>query len=145
MNAQEAPREPEALQKESKHDKFKLRFAKMLLFGTLLMVLSRTTHIRQKFVDGNFTAKNSFRFGCLTLVCLVGCATFLVIKTPRNGDLAENMIKYYPIAAYSMTASALILLLVTFGIFTDLIGALGIVYFIGFWGLVINFIMICPF
>ena len=145
MFGQPHPREPEAFQSGTNRDYALKRFMYITLFVLLIGVLSYQLDIRTRFVDGNFGEKNSLRFFILMATVVVCTGAFLLLKTSRQGELAENMIREWPVAAYTMSAAAVMMVLASFHFITDLLGALGIVYFVAAWGLLLNVILALPF
>lgn len=138
-------REPRAFQGGNPNDFAAQRIMYIAICLILLVLIGKQLHIVDRFVDGNFSQKNSLRFCGLTGSIALGAAVFLLAKTSREGDLAENMIREWPVAAYTMSACVLMMALASFHFFTDLLGALGIVYFLAAWGLVLNVILALPF
>ena len=132
-----------------KHDQsnneFKLRRALWaLMTGTGLILISWQMNIINRFKKGNFTQKNSFRFCIIMMIVLICFASYLLYNT-RKYPIAERssiMTHEFPIAAYSMTASALFVLIGTFILFTDLLEAFGILFYICFWGFFFNILFV---
>jgi hypothetical protein len=137
------PGEPTALQTAQN----RLDLAKRILWivGTAVALYFFETqgHVRQKFVERRFTQRNSVRLFALTFFVFVLIGTYLVCKTdPEHEDRAAQMFNEFPVAAYSMTAAALLMLLSSFQICTGLVGALGVVMFVAIWGFVLNLVFL---
>lgn len=119
-----------------------------LITGAGLFLIGWQMHIVTRFQRRNFIQKNSFRFCVIMffLFIIVACYLLFKTKTPHPGeDRARTMQRDYPIAAYSMTALSLILIVGSFIFFTDILGAFGILYFFCFWGFLINFIFVISY
>lgn len=119
-----------------------------LITGICLFLIGWKMHIGRRFSRGNYLQKNSFRFCVIMLIIFVILATFLVVMTWKHApgeDVARKMQAEYPIAAYTMTAIALFLIVGTFLFFTDLLKAFGILFFFAFWGFFFNIIFVFSF
>ena len=65
-------------------------------------------------------------------------AVYLLLNTTPTGDRAQNMRTEHPYVAYPMTFAFLILIGLSFSIFTTLLAAVGLVFFVAFWGFFFN-------
>lgn len=138
------PGDPQAFAKPNKRDFYSRRLLWALIFGLFIVIVGRSMGIRKRFVEGNFIQKNSLRFFCLMFVSLIGFGAFLLINTSHEGDRSQNMIDEWPVAAFSMSGMMLMMTLASFHFFTDLLGPVGFLYFIAFWGFTLNSVMIIP-
>lgn len=119
-----------------------------LITGSGLFLISWQMHIIRRFKKGNYIEKNSFRFCVIILFLLIIVGAYLAFVTKSTSpdeDRSHVMHRDYPIAAYSLTALALIMIVGSFILFTDILGAFGILFFFCFWGFFFNFIFVLSY
>ena len=119
-----------------------------LVTGVGLFLIGWQMNIVSRFKRRNFIQKNSFRFCVIMFFLFIIVASYLLFVTKKlspGEDRARTMQRDYPIAAYSMTALSLILIVGSFIFFTDILGAFGILFFFCFWGFFINFIFVISY
>jgi hypothetical protein len=114
------------------------------VFGAFLFFVGWTRGIDKVFVARGLATANSFRFFVCSFALLVVLATFLLLTTSKEGDRGENMRAEHPVAAYSMTFSVLVMVFASFLFWVDLLGLLGILFFVAFWGFFFNLVLIIP-
>lgn len=140
--------QPRAFTDEKRKELWLKNIIWCVMTGCGLFLIGWQMKIIQRFKRGNFLEKNSFRFCVIMFFLFIIIAFYLILVTKNIGpgqDRAHIMQRDYPIAAYSMTALALILIVGSFIFSTDLLGALGILFFFCFWGFFINAIFVCAY
>lgn len=136
MKKQSVPRTPAAFGGD--RDKLMMKLLHGLWFAAALTVDAFCLGFNgnyKRFVQEKFYQRNSFRFMVLMIV-LVACLSLFLIFGTKGADkskMAQAMLDQHPVAAYTMTACALLLIVYSFIFSTDLMGVLGILFFAAFW------------
>lgn len=87
-----------------------------------------------RFINEKFYQRNSFRFIVIMLILVMCLATYLILSTDKKEkNKAQQMIDQHPVAAYSMTACALLLIVYSFIFSLELMNIIGVVFFMAFW------------
>ena len=114
----------------------------LLVFGTVLVLVSVFTRLIDRIRDTKLTELNNVRMFLFLLVVFIVMATYLLLNSTPTGDRADNMRTEHPYVAYPMTFVFLILIGLTFSIFTTLMAASGVLFFFSFWGFLINLLLL---
>jgi hypothetical protein len=139
-----AARAPQALARPQGATEFYARrLIWALICGVTLFLIGRARRVDQLFVAQRAASTKSFRCFLLSLAVIVAIAAYLLPNTSKVGDRAENMKNEHPVAAYSMAAAAVVLFFSSFIFWADLLGLIGILFFIAFWGFLLNFVIAC--
>ena len=129
---------------DKKRDFYQKRVMWSLIFGLFLLVAGHSMNVTRKIVDGNYLRSGSLRLFGIMFVLFVCLITFLFCRTSRDGDISQNMIDEWPIAAFSRSGTIFVMAIASFHFFIVLLGIMGIPYFIAFWGFTLNTVMILP-
>ena len=113
-----------------------------IVFGAILILITLLTRIIDRLPDINLRSFNNIRLFIVLFFVFIVLATYLLIFTTNGEDRANNMINEHPYAAYSMAFVFLILVGLTFSIFTTLMQASGVIFFIAFWGFLFNLLLL---
>lgn len=132
------------LTEDKKRNFYVKRLTWSVIFGVFLAVVGYSMNIWEKIVAGGFIRKTSLRIFVGMFIIFVFLVTFLLCKTSHVGDISQNMIDEWPAAAFSMSGSILVMAVASFHFCVDLLGIIGVPYFISFWGFTLNTIMILP-
>jgi hypothetical protein len=143
MNTQQRPA---AFKEQPSQSEFFLRRAFwIVLCGSFLFFVASGMKLKQKLILKEWSTKSSFRYFCMCGIVFLVLAAFLIIATRKSeGDRAQVMIDTWPVTAYSMMAVAIMLFIASFHFWTDILGPMGILYWVAFWGFGINVVMAIP-
>jgi len=126
-------------------DFYARRMTWTVILGLFVTIVGRSMHIEQRFIVGGFSDKLSFRLFCLFFVAVLLLYVFLFLKSSHDGDIAQNMLDEWPVAAFTMSGTILVTALVSLCFFVDLLGIVGVLYCVSFWGCALNAMMLLPF
>ena len=111
-----------------------------ILIGIFIQM--NLTEIIQKT---DITKMNSFRISILCFSVVLVISIYLFMVTTRGPDRHFQMQARHPIAAYTMTAFAVILLISTLILTLDLLKFIGIVFYFSFWIFFFNLLFLLKF
>lgn len=122
-------------QKRNDIDPRIMSFAYTLLAATIMFFIGKFLKLPELWVTKNVTQKNEFRFCCIAIFIVVTCAIYLYFKTKNvpSKQRVYRMKDDYPVAAYTMTVSALVFGIASFLVCVYLMGPFGIIFYCAMW------------